>query len=196
MLRALIVYLMLWSGALRAEDAGLPVPDPEGAIVALMQSLPDKTIKKLRDAPERFVDTAAGLILGFGGSDGIDRAGIDRFIAVERANQRTRAMRRVLQADLDNDGVTTRAEMAALVATAGAAERGRLDLAFRRADTDRDGTVPMAELRAHAQLMALKDLPAADADTLRGLMDFDMDSNGRVTLDEVFRVVAALEKKL
>jgi len=165
-------------------------------MAALMQSLPDKTVKKLRDAPERFVETAAGLILGFGGAGGIDMAGIDRFIAVERARHRAGAMRRLLLADLDNDGATTRAEMAVLVAAAGAAERGRLDLAFRRADEDGNGTVPMAELRIHAQAVALKELSATEAETLRGFLAFDVNGDARVSLDEVMRVVAAFEQKV
>ncbi|HEX9859463.1 MAG TPA: hypothetical protein VGA75_13975 [Paracoccaceae bacterium] len=182
----LLMVVLGCAPAAQAQDGG----------AGLMQGLPGKTVKKLRDAPERFITEAAGLILGHGGARGIDAAGIERFIALERAGHRAREMRRLLLADLDNDGAVTGAEVAVLAAAVSAGERGRLQMGHRAADADRDGAISMAELRAHAQARALEQLSDADAELLRGFIGFDLDGDGFVSVEEVTRVAQALKQEV
>ena len=51
-----------------------------------------------------------------------------------RARIRAREIRRLLRADLDDDGVVAEAEISVLIAAEAATARGRLYLAFRSAD--------------------------------------------------------------
>ncbi|NUB43340.1 hypothetical protein GEU84_003000 [Fertoebacter nigrum] len=148
-------------------------------------TLSERLAKRLRDNPERFVETVTGLILGHGTGGGIDAAGIDRFIAVERAAARASALRRLLAADLDDDGTVTAEESAVIVALAAARQRGRLHLGFQRADADGNGRITPSELRRTAQAAAEAALPEAEAAQWRSLLALDADSNGSLTLSEV-----------
>lgn len=192
MFRLLATMFLMAVGPVQEAD---PIPSSRFDVSGLVETLPDKTLKKLQKAPDRFIESAAGLILGFGTDGGIDLAGIDRSIAMERARVRAREMRRLMTADLDNDGAVTRAEIGALVAAERAGARGRLFLAHRAADLDGDGRVSAAELRAHAQARAMQALSESDAAHLRAFMGFDLDADGQVTLDEVIVVVQAFRQE-
>lgn len=182
--------ILLWAGMAAAESARVVVREP--GLIALMQRLPDATLKRLQQKPEKFLTEAAALILGYGAGDAIDPAGLERYIALVRAEARARAMQRLLAADLDNDGVVTAEETAALAAAASARERGRLRQGQLAADVDGDGAVTMEELRAAGQLAALDRLSEADAEVLRGFMACDLDGDGRVSLAEVREVTRLL----
>jgi hypothetical protein len=52
---------------------------------ALAQEVPDGELKRMKSDPGADLELAADLIHGFGAAQGIDRAGIARFVALERA---------------------------------------------------------------------------------------------------------------
>lgn len=168
----------------------VPGADP----ARVMQGLPAQTLKKLRGAPDKFIADAAGLILGFGGARGIDRDGIERFIALERARTRARVVADLMEADLDAGGAVAQAEVAVLMATLSARARGRLHLAHAAADGDGDGAVSRAELAARADAEAMARLDADEAEDLLRFLIFDLDGDGFVTLPEVSQAVAALRQ--
>lgn len=174
------LILMLGLGAAQAQEAAV-APD----VATVLQALPEKSLKKLRGAPEVFLEDAAGLIYGFGDKGAIDAAGIDAFVAFERARLRAREMARYLVADLNNDGDIDRVELAQLADAAAAGKRGRLQRGFDQADSDVNGVLTAVELRRYAQGVALADMTDADADALRGLLLFDLDGNGFVAMEEV-----------
>lgn len=189
MRRVLLSFILL---------AGMTAPSlaqdvPPFDVSALMERLPDKTLKSLRRAPDRFIEEAAELIVGFGGDAGLNLAGIDRYIALERARTRAREIAQLMRADLDNDQMISRAEVEALIATQSATLRGRILLGFRGADADTDDTVSVAELRSFAQSRAMAWLSVEDAAVLRSFMGFDLDHDRYVTLDEVILVVQAFQ---
>jgi len=103
-----------------------------------MQSLPERTLKTLRNAPDKFIEDAVTLILGYGSEAGIGLAWIEQSIAMDRAYVRAREMRRIMVADLDNDYAVTLAEIRVLIAAERAGGRGRLLLGFQAADQDRN----------------------------------------------------------
>lgn len=168
--------------------------DPDAGWRAVSQSLPEEMIKKIRKSPDRFMEDAAELILGFGLERGIDADGIEDAIMVLRARVRAREMRRMLLADLDNDGTVTRAEISVLIPTEAAGRRARVMLDHMRADLDQDGRLTFAELRAHADAVALEAFSEKEAARLRGFIQFDLDGNGRVVLDEIDTVVRELRR--
>lgn len=176
MLRILIC-LMLLAAPLRAE---------------MTPALGDKVLKRLIEAPDRFEEEAAGIILGYGTAKGLDEQGIEAYLAVGRARIRVREMRRLLLADLDDDGSVTQAELAILVAAENARGRGRLWLAHGAADGNGDGVVSMTELRARAAMVAAKEQGIAEAEAARDLMKLDLDGNGRVTVAELHRAMKLL----
>lgn len=188
----LAAALLLATAAIGQE---VPVGGDAGfAIPALAADLPGRTLKRLQRAPDRFVEDAAELILGFGDESGIGAEGIERAIAVERAHIRAREMRRLLRADLDDDLTISRDEISVLIAAARAGSRGRLLLAFQAADRNSDGRATLAELQGFARQKALEELSVQDAELLRAFMGFDLDRNGRVDLGEVRAVARALRQ--
>ncbi|WP_176473926.1 hypothetical protein [Actibacterium ureilyticum] len=168
--------------------------DPDAGWRAVSQSLPEEMLKKIRKSPDRFMEDAAELILGFGLERGIDADGIEDAIMVLRARVRAREMRRMLLADLDNDGTVTRAEISVLIPTEAAGRRARVMLDHMWADLDQDGRLTFAELRAHADAVALEAFSEKEAERLRGFIQFDLDGNGRVALDEIDTVVRELRR--
>lgn len=185
-----VSVILLWAGMGAAESARVVVQEP--GLIGLMQRLPDATLKRLQNKPEKFLTEAAALIFGYGAEGAIDPAGLERYIALERAEARARAMQRLLAADLDNDGVVAAAELASLADAASARERGRLRQRHLAADVDGDGAVTMEELRDAGQAAALDKLSDSDADVLRGFMACDLDGDGRVSLEEVREVTRLL----
>jgi hypothetical protein len=147
-------------------------------------------VEQVRADPDGFLEDAAGLILGYGRDGRIDAAGIERFLTVERAKQRVAAKRRLMLADLDDDGAVTTEELSVLLAADGAGPRGRLAVAHLRADADGDGTVSAAELTAHARAAA-QSLPPGLTD-LRTFLAFDRDGDAAVGLAELRRGLADL----
>ncbi len=173
--------LMLMTGAAWA-GGGLP------------GGLPEKMLKRMKEAPDAFVSDAADLILGFGRDGGIDKAGIGQAIAVERASARAKEMRQLMSADLDGDGLARADEIAVLVQAAPANGRGRVALAFDAADTDRDGGVSASEMAAQVQREGEDAVSPARAAALAALMQLDLDSDGSLTLGEVRDAVKLAEE--
>lgn len=167
---------------------------PGAVTVAIPPDLPERLLKQLNKAKSRFLEDAAALILGYGTPEGIDPAGIEIYIASNRAEIRARAMGRLLAGDLDNDGAISSAELATLVANASAAERGRLQLSFTAADADLGGLVTAEELRLSGQVKALELFDETEAADWRQFMLFDLDRNGRVAMTEVLAVANQLKQ--
>jgi hypothetical protein len=177
-LLSLILIVMLFAQPLRAEVA--PV-------------LPDPMLKRIKAAPDRFMDLAALLIHGFGSGGSIDIAGIERSIALDRAGTRASAQRRLLAADLDGDGTVGSGEISVAANAASATTRARLITTHARADADSDGSVSPAELAAHAGAESLRQVSEADAAMARAVLACDQDGDGQVTMPEVKRALAALD---
>ena len=174
MLKVMVAVLVMMCGPVWAQDL-----------------IVDVKIRIIND-PERFVALAGDLIHGFGSARGIDLAGVENFVALERAAAGAAALRRLQLADLDIDGAVTRDEVAVLVASVAATARGRLWALHGRADGDGDGTVSAGEMLAFARIEALNGFdPMAEAQ-VRHVLTFDADKDGFATLDEVKAGVAAL----
>jgi hypothetical protein len=139
-------------------------------------------------------EDAMTLILGYGTGGGIDRAGIETWLSVERATARAQVMRRIIEADLNADGTVTAAEIAVIAGAAEARLRGRIMQNHALADADGDGAVSGPEAAARAQAFAMERVSEGDAARALALMGLDMDGDGRLTLaevDEAVRLMAA-----
>lgn len=163
-----------------------------GAVAVWAQSVPDTVLKRLKAAPEPYLELAADLIHGFGGAQGIDRAGIARFVALERAEARASVLRRVFLADLDFDIVVSSEEIAQVAAAASASMRGRLWKLHAAADADGDGVATAAEIDGFAKTEALRVFSVADEAEVMSVLAFDSNADGWVNLAEVKAAVAAL----
>ena len=173
----------LWFGL------GGPIAAQEVDMSRLPAALPERMIKEMQRRPDKFIEEAAILIMGFGGEAGVDAAGIERSIQLERAWVRSREIRRLMVADLDADQSVTMDEIRVLIAAERAGKRGLLLLGFQAADLDGDAVVTQAELQSHANARAMAGFSEKDAARLRAFMGFDLNSDGLVQLSEVAQVV-------
>ncbi len=154
--------------------------------------LSEAVLKQLSSDPEPFLDLAADLIHGYGGPQGIDLAGVDRFVALERAEARASALRQLAVADLDFDGAVSADEMAVLAAAASARMRGRLWAQHEAADADGDRVISVVETATWVRAEGLRRFSPADEAIARAVLTFDGNADGWVTLEEVKAAVAAL----
>lgn len=166
-----------------------PAPAVAPEIAAATKAMPAQTVKRMRSAPDRFVQEAGRLIYGYGTDGGIDAPGLARYVALQRASTRARSLRSFLDADLDNDGAVSGDEIAARADTLAANARGRLRFAHGAADLNRDGSVSWDEMRDLAQIDAMDNMSDQDAAVVLGFMGFDTDMDGTVTIPEVQAMV-------
>lgn len=184
---ALIACLMPWRFALAQDVSG------QALLEVLVARTPGTTLDRMRTRPEAFMEEAAGLILGYGGRDGLRAAHIEQAIAAELARLRAREMRRLLEADLNGDLAVTRPELNVLLGAASATMRGRLLVWFRAADVNGDHVVSWGEIRAHASRKAQVAMGPHAADAMRAMMTFDLNRDGAVEMSEVLDAMNALK---
>lgn len=144
--------------------------------------------------PERFEARAIDLIAGFGGPDGLRIAGIETYIALDRAVARASSLRRFLAMDLDADGTVTRDELAVSQRAASASGRGRMEREFAAADADRNAAVEPTEQAASGAAAAVAALDEAEAGLLRAMLRLDADGDGALTAAEVSAAIARLDQ--
>ena len=186
-LARLLVLAMLLSGpALAQSDLS------ELTLEELLGHTPGAMLKTLQDNPDRFVAEAAGVILGYGGADGIDATGLEQAVLAARAQIRARELRRLLTADLDGNFAIDATELDIALRAASATMRGRLLGWHLEADRNADGVAGWDEIRGFAARAAQKGFNDSRAEAIRRLMVFDLDQNGCVTVPEVRAAVTIL----
>ncbi|PCH67226.1 MAG: hypothetical protein COC12_11790 [Rhodobacteraceae bacterium] len=186
---ARLAFVRVWAmglGAVMLLACALPA-----AAQGFEETLGDEITAILKERPDAFRKAAQEVIAGYGRDGRIDVAGIEQMVAIRRAALRATQSRRLLLADLDNDGTISRAEVGAVLPALSASQRPRLLELHRRADADGNGGVDPLELRDFAQDYAESGFDEAKAATYRRVMLADMDGDGWVTMDEVARVVEA-----
>lgn len=151
--------------------------------------LPAAVVKRIQSSPDRAEEAVVMLIAGSGTGGGISQAQIETAMSLRLADARASVLSRLLAADLDNDGTVVAGELEALAAASGARNRGWLAVAAAHADRNGDGALDAGELRQFAAVEADGEVPSREIATMRGVMRFDVDGDGRVTLAE-YRAVA------
>lgn len=190
-------FCLLWGlvvMALAVPAGAQPVQrGAEARALALAQGLPADLLAMIDRNPGSFEVRVSDMISSFGTEKGLQAAGIEQVILTERARVRAREVGRFVRADLDSDGVVTRAEIDALIAMSSQGTRGRLDVSWRRADADQDGQVQPAELARFANDMAAEKVSYAVVNRYRALMGLDLSGDGYLTVEEVHSAVAMVQ---
>ena len=161
-------------------------------VLALADTPPKSVVAKVNRDAQRYIDDVSALILGFGADGAIDRPGLENAVAMQRAEARAMALRRLQGADLSGDGAISGPEVLITAAAASARSRGRLMVYFGHADRDGDGQVSVAELQTYANDVALEAFSADKALGVYAVLGYDGDGDGRVTVPEVAAAVSAL----
>jgi hypothetical protein len=189
---AMVVWCAL-NGAGQAQEAGSDAPDDAALMPQGLQSVAPALAKRLQRDADDVIEDAMTLILGYGVDGGIDSAGIQQSLQVERARQRANVVRRLVEADLDADGVVTTAEVSIIAGAAEARIRGRIMLSHAAADADGDGRVTEAEARIRAEGVAMEAVSDTDASRALSLMGLDLDTDGILTLVELREVARLMQ---
>ncbi len=148
--------------------------------------------RQVRGNPEGFARTAAGMILGHGGTGGLTADGVARFVAVEQARLRAREAARLLPADLNGDARVTRDEMAAVAGLGDLSARAGQELVFRAADADNDGVATLEEIYVMAEARAASAVNKARS-RAEAVLACDRNADGAVRIEEVLETVAELK---
>ena len=156
---------------------------------ATAAGLPAAVVKRIQSSPDRAEEAVVMLIAGSGTGGAISQAQIETAVSLRLADARASVLSRLMAADLDNDGTVVAGELDALAAASGARSRGWLAVAAAQADRNGDSTLDAGELRQFAASEADGEVPGREIATMRGVMRFDVDGDGRVTLAE-YRAVA------
>ncbi len=156
---------------------------------AAAAGLPAAVVKRIQSSPDRAEEAVVMLIAGSGTGGGISQAQIETAVSLRLADARVSVLSRLLAADLDNNGTIAADELEALAAASGARNRGWLAVAAAHADRNGDSALDAGELRQFAAAEAEGEVPGREIATMRGVIRFDVDGDGRVTLAE-YRAVA------
>lgn len=159
-------------------------------LMAAAQDLSKALAAKVVRDPEKYLDDIKVIITGFGTEGAIDRAALQQVVAMERAEARAIAFRRLQDADLNGDGTIDGDEMGTKAAASAAVARGRLILHFGKADANGDNRVGAEELQIYANTVALEMFSARKEADIYAVMEFDKDGDARVTLPEVRAAIA------
>lgn len=155
------------------------------------QDVSEAALQRLRADPAPFLGLAAQVIAAEGEAGGIGAAGIDRFVAMERAMARASALR-LQMADANLDGEVTMDEMSERLQGLAQVANSRLWGQFQAADGNGDGVLDAAELSAFGHAQAFSAFSEMDEALVRIVLNFDADGDGKVSLDEVQAGVQAL----
>ncbi len=165
------------------------IPIAQGAAA---QGLTDEMRARIARDRGAFLDAASTAIAWFGDDRGLNAAGIDDFIADERAERRAGVMQMLLAADLSADGALGRDEVARIAPSLSPTARGKLIARHDQADLNGDGTVSGAEMTGFAAAEAQRLVPDKRAEDLRLMLLFDQDGDGWVSFAEVKRAIAEI----
>ncbi|MFC2970415.1 hypothetical protein [Acidimangrovimonas pyrenivorans] len=137
----------------------------------------------------RFYTTALGL-----SPDGtISQQVIESRDRISRARLRGGRIGAVLGYDLNDDGAISSEEIAAVLDTLTGRRRADLLILRDSGDGNGDGRIDMAEIRAYAARQQRTSLlTALSARRYQTLLKMDVDGDGKVTLEEIRMVVAAI----
>lgn len=163
-----------------------------GAMAQSSTGMAEDVRKSIQRSPSTWERTAIGLILGFGGPDGLTAEGLDKAIEVQRAGVRARARADLLVADLDDDGAISAEERDLALRPLSESHRARLVQRLLAADADGNGKVSAAEVTAAARGVAEAEPDADQHARLRAILTLDADGKGGVTVDELHRGVQRL----
>lgn len=179
-------------------SAGDPVRAGDGASLyqRVLAQVGQERLARWLKAPEWTVQEIATLSHGYSTEQALTVDAVEASIAHGWAKARTRAMRDLLDADLDANGAVTRAEIGQISLALSGRARGLIWLRHRRADLDGNGTVDAAELAEYAQGRALSHFDGAAAQARRDLLALDLDGDGAVSPAEAERALLALAKAL
>lgn len=154
------------------------------------QGMPQALAAQVQRDPTGYLEDVAVLIAGYGRNGAIDALGLQNVVAMERADARAMALRRLQGADLNGDGAIGGDEMRIKAAALASAARGRLIVYFGKADLDRDSTVSADELQTYANLVALQDFSDEKAAKIYAVMGFDQNGDAWVSVAEVRAALA------
>lgn len=154
----------------------------------------ESQVKRWLEMPDWTVRDVSRIAHSYDPAQMLTPQAIEAAILHRRAQARARALRDLLDTDLNGDGAVSRGEVARIALALDGRARGLLWLRHRRADGDGDGHVNAHELRVYADHRAQQHLGARPAQAMRNLLLLDLDDDGAVSVREAEEALVMLAK--
>ena len=148
-------------------------------------TIPETAVRQVMDDPQKYFEDMTDLIAGYGADGAITAEQVDTSITFEQAKARSYVMSVLAGGDLNCDGILTGEELRRTKEAISASARARLVRLFSQADTDGDGKVSANELTAFGLIAADKAVTPTEIKTIKLVMAFDANEDGKVTVEEV-----------
>ncbi len=159
----------------------LTTPTPDLAAF----TIPETAVRQVMDDPQKYFEDMTDLIAAYGVDGAITAEQVDTRIAFEQAKARSYVLSVLADGDLNLDGVLTGDELRRTKAAISASARARLVRIFSQADADGDDNVSASESTAFGLQAADKAVTPTEIKTIKLVMAFDTNEDGKVTVNEV-----------
>ena len=148
-------------------------------------TIPETAVRQVMYDPQKYFEDMTDLIAVYGVDGAITAEQVETSIAFEQAKARSYVLSVLADGDLNLDGVLTGDELRRTKAAISASARARLVRIFSQADADGDGKVSASESTAFGLQAADKAVTLTEIKTIKLVMAFDINEDGKVTVNEV-----------
>lgn len=161
-------------------------------IDSVVYKIPENVIKEIRRDPERSIQTLMTFAFSCNDDGIVTEECYTTVRSIENAQRRVRQAELLLFMDLNADGSVTQAELKAYNRTQEPRRQSQNTLAFLEADTNEDDILTITEVMQFADKRIAKQGRAISGRVVDGIMNMDIDGDGKVTTRELVEVVKAI----
>lgn len=171
----------------------LNAQSPDTDLTEFAATLPDEVKRQIAQRPEQYLQVMSQHIFQISptGVATRDAAQVQR--QRQFARVRSQEITTLLRLDLDGDGNVTSAEIDTQIGYMSTQERGQIAVKLLELDENGDQVLSLTEILESARAWADQQNRGNIDQTLDTVMAFDADEDGRVDLNEVASVLAAMD---
>ena len=161
--------------------------------VAGTVTLSDQTMGQIINNPDQFIERSIAQLFNLAPDGVLSAAILETHQKMQMARMRSNQLEQLLQYDLDANLIVDAAEIETVMRVLDSRRKAVLQTTLVISDVDQDGALSMQEIVDYA---AKKTGPPRPQNTSsQGLMEFDVNRDGKVTPQEISTVVATIVKR-
>ncbi|WP_457648456.1 hypothetical protein [Profundibacter sp.] len=162
------------------------------AIDSVISKIPENVIKEIRRDPERSIQSLMTFAFSCNDDGIVTEECYTTVRSIQDAQMRVRQAESLLFMDLNADGSVSTEELKAYNRTQEPRRQSQNTLAFLDADANEDDVLTIVEMLQFAEKRISKQGRAIRGRVVDGIMNMDIDGDGKVTTRELVEVVKAV----